>query len=552
MTARGAAVELAARRTVFRQTLVPACAILACILVAAHAPAEIRAPVVIAFLCAVPGIALVGLLSPDSLELELALALALSVALSGLTALVLVYAHLWSPTAVVLIVAAVTLGGGLRDVGLRSRARPAATWLVGALRTVPLAAWRGFARPVPVVRAAGAQVGRSVGAGLSAAAAALLALARRAKVRRRTGVALAVLSELLQGAGRRMRIVAVRPPRAAVARPRAREAAPPAAPESSLQSFLLDELRRSARSQGGRRRRQPESLAELEPRELEDLLSWSSLQRFVTHRAVQQVVPELWFVDDLERRLRRTPIPRRTASGRTVHHVPRGVWITGVSQGRSVPVAWRVLEQDGKPKEWRTRLALEALDALSGLGSYGAVVAAGPAHGSLSGFRRGLEERGLSYLLRVDPATAARELAPDRPSRSAAEAREVVRERLADGAAIPAGPQPNGARQISELVLVKGTERLVLCEVAADGEVSAFWLSNLPAATAPERLAFLLRLADRGTSGRGADEPFLGLGALEGQGDSRGELERQLAGVALAHGLRTLGLSAAAEGAAEA
>lgn len=552
MTARGAAVELAARRTVLRQTLVPACAILACVLVAAHAPAEIRAPVVIAFLCAVPGIALVGLLSPDSLELELALALALSVALSGLTALVLVYAHLWSPTAVVLIVAAVTLGGGLRDVGLGRRARPAIRWLLGALRTAPIAAWRRFVRSVPVATAAGARVGRRVGAGLSAAAAALPALARRAHVRRRTGVALAVLSDHLHRAGRRVRTVAaVRPPRAAVERPPVGRTAPPTASESSLQSFLLDELRRSARSQGSRRRRQPESLAELEPRELEDLLSWSSLQRFVTHRAVQQVVPELWFVDDLERRLRRTPIPRRTASGRTVHHVPRGVWITGVSQGRSVPVVWRVLEQDGRAKEWRTRLALEAIDALSGLGSYGAVVAAGPAHGSLSGFRRGLEERGLSYLLRVDAVTAARELAPDKPSRSAAEAREVVRERLADGAAIPTGPQPNrGARRMSDLVCVKGAQRLVLCEVAADGRMSAFWLSNLPAATAPERLAFLLRLAGRATIGRPADEPLLN--ALEGQVDSQGELERQLAGVALAHGLRTLGLSAAREGATEA
>ena len=141
MTADGTTVELGARRTALRQVLAPGWAVLACVLVAAQAPAGVRAPVVIVFLCVVPGTALVGLVNPDSFAVELSLAIALSVALSGLTAGVLAYAHLWSPTAVVVIVAAISLAGGLRDVGLGHRVRHAAPKLLHLLRA-PLAGAR--------------------------------------------------------------------------------------------------------------------------------------------------------------------------------------------------------------------------------------------------------------------------------------------------------------------------------------------------------------------------------------------------------------------------
>ena len=327
MTADGTTVELGARRTALRQVLAPGWAVLACVLVAAQAPAGVRAPVVIVFLCVVPGTALVGLVNPDSFAVELSLAIALSVALSGLTAGVLAYAHLWSPTAVVVIVAAISLAGGLRDAWPGRRVRHARS------------ASRGDAPLGPAGRA----------------------------------------EELAE---------------------------------------------RSRRERAGARPLTASS---------------DSLQRFMTQRPIREINPDLWFVDDLERLLpRQTHVPRGQPAGRTP---PRGVSITGVSAHTSIPIAWRI-EDDEEAKEWRTRLALEMIDALPELGA--AVVAAGAAFGSLAGFRRGLEARCLAYLLQVDPVTAAREVAPDRKSRCAAEARQTLQERTADGAAVLSGAQPKG------------------------------------------------------------------------------------------------------------
>ena len=577
MTARGAALEFAARRTVVRQTLVSGCALLACLLVAADAPADVRAPVVITFLCLVPGAALVGLLSPDSYELEIALAIALSVALSGLTAAFLVYTGLWSPTAVVLIVAVISLVGGLRDVRLGGRAPGAPSRFVGLLGVAGAGVRHGVTHGLPVAIEASARFARRGARGLLALMAAATKLARtavmrffvviatvlrgarralvvlsvavtelgrRAGMRRRLGVALVACRQLVRPAVRRApSVAAVRPAKATAHRPRSAQAAAPAPSESSLQSFLLEELRQRSRSNGGRRRRSPRSLTELEPHELDDLLSWAALQRFVTHRAVQQVDPELWFVDDLERQLGRQKPESRTARRASKPlRVPRGVWITGVSKGRSVPIAWRVLEENARGKEWRTRIALEAIDTLPGLTHDGAVVAAGPVLGSLSGFRAALEERGIRYLLRVDAVTAARELTLERPSNSA-EAREVIGRRLADGAAMLVAAQPNGTKRKSELMLVQGVERMVLCEVPAEGHLSVFWLSNLEAGTPVARLASLIRLAHRHHAERTIHDLVLStLGTEVARG---AELQQQLALVALAQGLNTLGVSAA-------
>jgi hypothetical protein len=141
-----------------------------------------------------------------------------------------------------------------------------------------------------------------------------------------------------------------------------------------------------------------------------------------------------------------------------------------------------------------------------------AVVAAGAAFGSLAGFRRGLEARCLPYLLQVDPVTAAGEVAPDRKSRSAAEARRTLQERTADGAATLPGARPKGSREEPKLVIVEGAEHLLLCEVRATVSAGAFWLSNLPVETAPGRLSSLIRLANRSSVDRTAADL---LGALE-------------------------------------
>jgi hypothetical protein len=182
------------------------------------------------------------------------------------------------------------------------------------------------------------------------------------------------------------------------------------------------------------------------------------------------------------------------------------------------------------------------IDSLQEPGLGEAVVAAGTAYGSLSGFRRGLESRGLAYLLRVDPVTAARELAPDTPRRSAAEAREVVRERIAAGAGAAVRGQSNGPHGDPELVVVLGSEHLLLCETAGTGQASVFWLSNLPTVTSLQRLASLVRLANRSHIERASRD--LLLRALKVHGGDGTALERDLARLALAQGLRTLDLSA--------
>ena len=378
MTVHGATLQLAARRRALRQLFVPGWALLASLLVLVQAPSALRAPVVIVFFCLIPGKALVRLIKPDSLAVEVSLSVALSVTVSGLTAGILVYANLWSTTAVVLIVAAISLivGGYVELVG-RERVE---------LRELPRA----------------------------------LAVGRRRSGS--TGSAAAV--QTTEAAGQ----------------------------EASSVS-------------GG-----------------------NTAVSEVAVRARPKVTPELWFVDDFERRSR-SQAPDESRSH--APSAPRGVVITGVSGRTSIPVAWRVLEGGGK-KEWRTPLALEMIDALQGPQLSETVVAADTGYGSLSGFRRGLEARGLSYLLRVSPVTAARELAPDGPSRSASEAREILQERI--GAQL----RPRAGRDESGLVILKGTEQILICEVPSSGGDSSYWLSNLPAWTAPERLVSLIRFAHRG------------------------------------------------------
>ena len=89
-------------------------------------------------------------------------------------------------------------------------------------------------------------------------------------------------------------------------------------------------------------------------------------------------------------------------------------------------------------------------------------------------------------------------------------------------------------------MIVEGAGHLLLCEVRATMRARVFWLSNLPAETAPGRLASLIRLANRSSAERAAADL---LGALEAQGGSGVGLDPELALVALAGRLRTLDLS---------
>lgn len=457
----GGALGSADRRKALRQAFILIWALLACVLFLASAPSGLRAPVEIIFFCFVPGAALVGLLNPDSFGVELSLSVALSVALSGLTAGILLYANLWSPTAVVVVIAAISIVGGLRDLrfgrgehGLARLRKPRAP--SRELRTADVPAMVGS-------RSERVEEGQ--------------------------------------------------------------------APSSPLHAFLLEELRErtGSRTHGTRWRRsaRPRSLADLEPHELAELLSWSSLQRYVTRRAIGEVKPELWFVEDLGRRLRSQAsheLPRRASPS------PRGIWITGVSTRTSTPVAWQVLKDDGK-NDWRTRLALEMIDGLAESAVGEAVVAADTNYGSLAGFRRGLTARGLSYLVRVDPVTALRELDPGGPSHSAADARVILCERVA------VSPAPHGATRKPKLALVQAAEQVLICEDPSTEKDGVYWLSNLPVNADSERLDYLLGLANRGRIER--EIPDLLQAALKMAAEEGTELDRDLAHAALAGSLET-------------
>jgi hypothetical protein len=111
--------------------LIVGATLLTCLLVVTNAPTPIRSPVVLVFFCVVPGLALVRLLDIGSPIAAAALGAGLSLALTGTVAGVLVYVHLWSPDAVLSVVAAVAVAAALKGVdrslgGTASTTSPAA------------------------------------------------------------------------------------------------------------------------------------------------------------------------------------------------------------------------------------------------------------------------------------------------------------------------------------------------------------------------------------------------------------------------------------------
>lgn len=77
----------------------------------AHAPTEIRAPLVLAFALIGPGAAVVPLLRLHDPLGEFTLALGVSLAADVVVASAMLYAHAWAPEAGLAILVAVTLAG---------------------------------------------------------------------------------------------------------------------------------------------------------------------------------------------------------------------------------------------------------------------------------------------------------------------------------------------------------------------------------------------------------------------------------------------------------
>lgn len=201
---------------------------------------------------------------------------------------------------------------------------------------------------------------------------------------------------------------------------------------------------------------------------------------------------------------------------------PVGVWISAVADTLGVPLDWRVLPDDAAQgrRPWRSRLALETIDGLRELDPTPAVIAAGPGYGSLRGFRAGLEERQLDYLVRVDPAIAFGELVPANGVRNvhgATASRSMIADYLrgqqielepfswSEGGRRPAGSATSrvvhsrfGALRMGSGSESRGRDRWLVCEWPDGAEQPVrFWASNLPSDTSAADFALLATLPAR-------------------------------------------------------
>lgn len=160
---------------------------------------------------------------------------------------------------------------------------------------------------------------------------------------------------------------------------------------------------------------------------------WDELavRRVLARRMSRELSPESWVIDD-------TGFPKfgklsvgvaRQYSGALgkVGNCQIGVSVNACSDDASCPLDWRLFV----PEEWdedsefnrdrrkkahlpdeihhvaKWRLALEMIDELIGWGITPPVVLADGAYGDITEFRRGLEERGLDYVLDVKGSTSA-------------------------------------------------------------------------------------------------------------------------------------------------
>jgi hypothetical protein len=486
-------------------------AFLTCSLVLADVTGPIRPVVVLGFLCLVPGVAVVRRFDLDSWAIRAALALSLSLTLDGVTAGLLLYAHLWSPEAMVFIVAGIAVTATVQEadglayararLGMLSLGERLAAAAAGALRTCGDLRLRLWVAKVDAARLLRASSRRPA--------------SRRVRVLRRTArqVRWRVRAARTWLLARRPR-VSIHPR----LHPHRRGGA------HGSESLLFERLvvnALQARSVSRGPRALGERLGSPEEGEADlngDHLSWQAVRRLLTLKTTQEIEPQIWLIEDLELR-------GRSHEG-SPPAAPAGVWVTAVTDTLGVPLDWRVL-LDAAPhgrRAWRSRLALEALDWLCALDCVPPVIAAGPGYGSLRGFRDGLEVRQLDYLVRVEPAIALDEVAPTdvaRRGRRAADSRSLITDylrarqielepfswteagRRSVGAARSRvvhsrfgalrldapGPEVHGRR---------GRHRWLVCEWPAGEEQPVrFWFSNLPNGTSISHFASLAKLPAR-------------------------------------------------------
>jgi len=288
-------------------------------------------------------------------------------------------------------------------------------------------------------------------------------------------------------------------------------------------------------------------------------------------RMSAEISPEAWIVDD-------TGFPKFGDRSVGVAHqycgalgkvanCQVGVSVNAATDEASCPLDWRLF----MPQEWdddtgrraeahvpdeirhvpKWKLALEMIDGLRGRSLEPPVVLADAGYGDITGFRAGLEERELDYVVQVKGATSAfaEGVRPELPAYAGAgrpprpryrQERSSLRE-----LALEAGPSvavevswregTRGALSSRFLALRvrpanvglrnranrEGSElppAWLLCEWPEDaGEPVRYWLSNLPEDTSPERLVGLAKLRWRIEHDYRELKDALGLDHFEGR-----------------------------------
>lgn len=116
MPVAGARQATASRVNRLLPAVLALAALFAGLLVALEAPAPIRLPVVLLFLAMGPGLSIINLFGIDDITQKLTLSLGLSVALDTIVAGLVLYAGLWSPRGIMLVLVLITLTGAVAQL----------------------------------------------------------------------------------------------------------------------------------------------------------------------------------------------------------------------------------------------------------------------------------------------------------------------------------------------------------------------------------------------------------------------------------------------------
>lgn len=316
---------------------------------------------------------------------------------------------------------------------------------------------------------------------------------------------------------------------------------------------------------------------------------WAPVRERLAVRMSTAIASEAWVIDD-------TGFPKfgdksvgvaRQYCGALgkVGNCQVGVSISAVTAQASCPLDWRLFlpaQWDDDPRraacrvpdqarhEPKWKLALGMIDELSGWGIQAPPVLGDAAYGDVTELRRGLEQRGLEYVLDVKGATSAlpESASPERPEYSGRGQPPKARYRRPFGTlsdlATAAGE--DAYTQIQWREGTRGTLRsrffairvrpanVKLRGADLDGELPVrwllaewpegkdkptdFWLSNLPADTPLDRLVALAKLRWRIEQDYRELKDALGLDHFEGR--SWAGWQHHVTLVSVAHGFLTL------------